>query len=776
MPEILNQANYVLRPLAALTLATGTLVLLLGIVVTIREGLSRISALFLALTTSIAFWLYAFSLMYATTDSRVALFWAKLSFLGIAFIPTAVYHFVAAVAQMERRLHDILRAMWVLSGVFALIIVSTNQIVDGVERYSWGFYPRYAWASGPYLLFFFFGLGGALLHAIQAWRAAESESERRRMEWVSFSLCVGYIACFDYLPSFGVGVLPVGFLALVGFVLMMGHTVWRYELSEITASVAAPRILETTRGKVIVVDRGQQIRVISDAVCSLLGYTEEELVGKPLALISEDLSRERIDESPGAPFLFENREFVWLARGGEPVDVIVSAATISDRRGQAVGILYNADDISRRKKEEALRESEARYRTLVESMREGVMLVNNSGSIQFVNQRMADMLGYMPSELSGKPAQSFIDPAGRDPHGETTEMRRRVKLRTLLGKDLWAELSEAPLVDGKGNVIGSIRVHTDITDKRRAELALKESEARYRLLAEFATDMISRHTPDGRILYASPAARSLLGFEPEELIGTRPAELIHPADVAAIEKLRSTVLSSAAAAAITYRLRRKDGTYVWVETTWRPIRDQALHVTTEIVAISRDITERKHAEQQIEYQAYHDIVTGLPNQMLLQDRLKIALAHARRQQTRGLPGCVALLFIDLDRFEAVGPGRVDWLLQAIGQRFRESLRAEDTVARFGVDEFLVLLPHLDDPQHAGVVATKLLAALQPPFSIGAQEFLITASIGIAISPADGDSFDALVRNADVAMYRARESSRNSYQFSSPPTDARISAG
>jgi diguanylate cyclase (GGDEF)-like protein/PAS domain S-box-containing protein len=770
VPELLNHA-YALRPLAALTLATGTLVLLLGIVVTLRERFSRISALFLAVTLSVAFWLFAFSMMYATSDPRIAFFWAKVSFLGIAFIPAAVYHFVVALARQERRLHEILRAMWVLSALFALIILSTNQIVDGVEKYAWGFYPRYAWASGPYLLFFFFGLGGALRHSVQAWRAAETESERRRMEWVSFSLCVGYVACFDYLPSFGIGVLPVGFLALVGFVLMMGHTVWRYELAEITASTAASRILETTRGHVVVIDRSQQIRVISDAVCRLLGYSEEELVGKPLALISEGLARLTLDTSSDAPFLFEGREFVWVSRGGEPVDVIVSAATINDRSGRAVGILYNADDISRHKKEEALRESEARYRTLVESMKEGVMLVNNNGTIQFVNQRMADMLGYMASELAGKPAQSLIDPGSRDPHGETTEMRRRIKLRTLLGRDLWVELSEAPLVDGKGNVIGSIRVHTDITDKRRAEIALKESEARYRLLAEFATDMISRHTPDGRILYASPAARNLLGFEPEELIGTRPADLIHTDDVATMERLRKTTLNSSAPVAVTYRLRRKDGTYVWVETTWRPIRDRALNVTTEIVAVSRDVTERKRAEQQIEYQAYHDIITGLPNQVLLQDRLKIALAHAKRQQTRGIPSFVALLLIDLDRLKSIGEGlghsRLDWLIQAIGARFRDALRAEDTVARFGIDQFLVLLQHLDDPQQAAVVANKILTALEPPLTVGDESVTITASISIAVSPLDGDNFDTLVRNADAAMRRAHDSSRNSYQFVTP---------
>jgi PAS domain S-box-containing protein len=576
-------ASYAFRAFAALPLATATLVFLLGAVVGVRERASRISILFLALTTSVAVWLFCFSLMYAATDERTALFWARAAFLGIAFIPTAVVHFVVGLARLERRLHTAVRVSWLLSAFFALLILTTDQIVDGVEKYSWGYYPRYAWASGPYLLFFFFALGAALHHGFHAYRTAETERERRRMGWVSASLAVGYIATFDYLPSFGVAVVPFGYLAIVGFVLAMGHTVWRYELAEITASLAAPRIVETTRGAILVCDLRQRIRLTTDAVCGMLGYAEEELIGKPVAAVCEALANDSLDS-------FRNRELVWFTRTGEPVDVSVSAATVLDRRGRVVGAIFNAEDISRRKHEEALRESESKYRTLVESMNEGVMVVNNDGSIQFANHRMADMLGYLPSELVGKPASSFVDAATRT--REPQSSRHRLQLRTLRGRDVWVEVSEAPLIDGKGNMAGSIRVHTDVTHQRRAELALRESEARYRLLAEHATDMISRHTPDGRFLYASPASQALLGYGPEELIGTRPAELIHPDDLPIIDDFRAKLLTRAGTAAITYRMRRKDGSYVWVETTWQAIREKANDAVTEMVAVARDVSER----------------------------------------------------------------------------------------------------------------------------------------------------------------------------------------
>jgi PAS domain S-box-containing protein/diguanylate cyclase (GGDEF)-like protein len=548
-------------------------------------------------------------------------------------------------------------------------------------------------------------------------------------------------------------------------VVMMGQTVWRYELAEITASVAAPRILETTRGNIIVTDVRRQIRVISDATRILLGYTVDELVGKPLSLISEDLASIPIgDSNDRTPFLFENREAVWKTRTNERVDMVVSAALISDRRGRAAGILYSGEDISRRKKEEALRESEVRYRTLVESMREGVMLQNMDGVIQFVNQRMADMLGYVPHELVGKPVYSFINPSSHNKDGETTEMRRRVQMRTMMGRLLWVEVSEAPLTDGKGNVIGSIRVHTDVTDKHRAEVALFESESRYRLLAEFATDMISRHMPDGRLLYASPAARGILGYEPEELIGTRPAELIHPDDAFVLEKFRAT-LNNTGVTALSYRLRRKDGTYVWVESSWRPIRLQSSGDETEVVAVTRDISERKRAEQQIEHQAYHDVVTNLPNQRLLQDRFQVALAHALRQRTRGVPTAMAVLLIAArPARDKVGHGNLDWLLQSLSERFRACLRAEDSLARFRNEHFLVLLPDLEEGQGAAVVATKLLSVVEAPFAMGDDETVVNANIGVAVSPDDSDAFDVLVRNAEAAMVRARAAGPNTYQF------------
>ena len=567
--------------MVALPLATGMLVFLLGVAVIVRERASRISILFVALTTFVAVWLFCFSLMYAATNDRTAEFWARAAFIAIPFIPTAVYHFVVGLARLERRLHTPVRLVWLLSAFFSLLILTTDAIVNGVEKYPWGDYPRYAWASGPYLLFFFVVLGAALNHAIVAYRHAETDVERRRMGWVSASLVIGYMACFDYLPSFHVDVLPIGFLSIVGFVVAMGTTVWRYELAEITATLAAPRIVETTRGKILVADLRKRIRLTTDAVCDLLGYTEEELIGKPIAAVCEELAGDTM-----APF--SNRELIWYTRVGEPVDVSVSAATVADRRGRTVGLIFNAEDISRRKHEEALRASESRYRTLVESMNEGVMVVNKDGVIQFVNQRMADLLGYLPEELAGKPAGSFVDEATRT--REPQKSRHRMQLRTLRGRDVWVEVSEAPLLDGKRNMIGWIRVHTDVTNQRRAELALRESEARYRLLAEHATDMISRHTPDGRFLYASPASQSLLGYGPEELIGTRPAELIHPDDLPVIEEFRTKLFASAGTAAITYRMRRKNGTYVWVETTWRAIREQ--NAVTEMVAVARNISER----------------------------------------------------------------------------------------------------------------------------------------------------------------------------------------
>src|SRR5437763_1567524 len=426
--------------------------------------------------------------------------------------------------------------------------------------------------------------------------------------------------------------------------------------------------------------------------------------------------------------------------------------------------------IGPRRTEDALRESDAPYRLLVERMREGVAQVDNDGTLLFCNDRFCEMLGYTREELIGmKPERFLAFPEDVDLMLSKIRLRMQgvsdqyeVRVRRKDGAVIWLEIGGAPVTDGEGNVIGSIGVHNDVTERREAEQALRDSEARYRLMAENSTDLITRTSMHGIFLYLSDASRLLLGYEPAELVGRSAYDIIYAEDRDEVRHL-SKLISDAGPTTFSYRVVRRDGSLIWFETTSRSVRHPVTGAFDQIICVSRDISERKRAEEQIEYQAYHDALTGLPNRRLFRDRLTVALAHARR-----LMSTLAVMFLDLDRFKYVndtlGHSIGDELLKTVATRLAAALREEDAIARIGGDEFTILLPDLKSPDHAASVAQKLLEAVGQPMRIEETELFITTSIGIALFPNDGDTAELLLKNADHAMYRAKDAGRNSYQL------------
>ena len=306
--------------------------------------------------------------------------------------------------------------------------------------------------------------------------------------------------------------------------------------------------------------------------------------------------------------------------------------------------------------------------------------------------------------------------------------------------------------------------------RNRVERALRESEARYRLMAENSTDIISRTTTSGVILYASDASRRLLGYDPAELVGKPIYEFMHPDDREETRHL-SFLINETTPTTYTYRLIKKSGAAMWFETTSRAVRNPSTKEVDEFISVSRDITERKIVEEQIEHQAYHDALTGLPNRRLFRDRLTIALAHARRMDTP-----LAVVFLDLDRFkdvnDSLGHSFGDELLKAIAIRLKTALRQEDSIARMGGDEFTILIANLKTSNDAAKIAQKILEVVAQPLRIEGTEVFITTSVGIALFPNDGDTAEALLKNADHAMYRAKEAGPNLVQLFTPSMNTR----
>ena len=333
-----------------------------------------------------------------------------------------------------------------------------------------------------------------------------------------------------------------------------------------------------------------------------------------------------------------------------------------------------------------------------------------------------------------------------------------IRLRRKDGQPVWL-LESAHLLVGDAILEGTV---IDITDRKLAETALRDSEARYRLMAENSTDLISRTTPDGIFVYASDALRNLLGYEPAEVIGT-PILDAHSSRTT-IHLLRSDHRRTRSAATFSYRARRKDGSFVWFETTSRAIVDRERARSRRSSPSRATSASAGSAEEQIEYQAYHDALTGLPNRLLFHDRLTVALAHAKRQQTP-----LAVMFLDLDRFKIVndtlGHSLGDELLRVVAERLRSVLREGDTIARMGGDEFTVLLERSEArPSDAAKIAQKLLETVAQPVRVDGHELYVTTSIGIALYPErrrhGGDAAEER-RHRDVPREGARAGTRTS---------------
>jgi diguanylate cyclase (GGDEF)-like protein/PAS domain S-box-containing protein len=300
-----------------------------------------------------------------------------------------------------------------------------------------------------------------------------------------------------------------------------------------------------------------------------------------------------------------------------------------------------------------------------------------------------------------------------------------------------------------------------VTERKRVEQAIRESEKRYRLLFERNLAGVFRTTLPGRVLECNQAAASMFGYDSPEQVLAVPAANLYYADAdreAFLTKLKSekSVMNQ------EMRFRRKNGDAAWVMLNVSLVDDDS-GLASIIEGTFVDITERRVAEQRVQSLAYYDALTELPNRILLRDRLSKALANARRQKHK-----VALLFLDLDRFKTIndslGHSVGDLLLQAVAERLKNCAREQDTVARLGGDEFLVVLTNVIDIPDAAVAAERFMDTVTNGFVVQGHSLNIGCSLGISVFPEHGADGETLIKNADAAMYNAKERGRNNFQF------------
>jgi diguanylate cyclase (GGDEF)-like protein/PAS domain S-box-containing protein len=512
--------------------------------------------------------------------------------------------------------------------------------------------------------------------------------------------------------------------------------------------------------------KGRLVRV-NRSLAEMLGRTPEDLAGMRVNDIThpdhhaEDaVAMRRLAAGEVEVHRAEKR---YLRPDGSEAWVSLTASIVRDANGAPLHFLAQMTDIGdRRAAEQARAESERRFRTLASASPVGIFAIGEDGRLAYANEPLREIFGLPANVLEGPPWLERI--AQPDRERVIAEVRRAralgsrasLDVRVEAGIDRWARVNFAPLLDGGDAPTGLVGTVEDITVEVTARMALAAREAEYRMLAEHSTDFLSRHGLDATLRYASPVSQTLLGWAPEAMIGRTPTELgmDHPDDLDIFERTWAQALRSDDPRTATYRARRRDGSIVWLETTFSAVRDGDGNAR-EMVCVSRDISERKNAELELAHRALHDGLTGLPNRTLFLDRLGHALRRSRRRD-----GGLAILFLDLDRFKVVndslGHEAGDRLLVDVAMRLSSALRPADTLARFGGDELILLCEDISDDHDARTIAERLLDTFADPFLVQDGEAFLHASIGIALSRDGFEAAEDLIRDADSAMYRAKE--------------------
>lgn len=459
-----------------------------------------------------------------------------------------------------------------------------------------------------------------------------------------------------------------------------------------------------------------------------------------------------------------------LSRTALPVLTIYPLGTA------AVGMLM----VNRLKREQAdrlMKQSEIQFRALSEQAGVGVCQIETASSkYVFVNQRFADMVGYTREELLTMSFQELTDPrdlaesladVGHLVRGDLHEYSLQKRYRRKNGTSVWVNMTASPLWHRGGPPQYLIALVEDITERRRTEEALKQSEDKYRMLTESMKDIVwTLDTETMRFLYVSPSERLITGYTAEEIMAQPVDTTLTPEGIAFFNQelpreIRDFVSGKTSPDDFTtaeVKRKCKDGSTVWTEVIISFYRDgKTGHICVH--GVSRDITERKQMQTELEEMATHDPLTGLPNRRLLLDRFEIAAALAHRNKTR-----LAVMSLDVDHFKEIndtyGHDAGDQALKEIGRRLSGITRGSDTLARMGGDEFVALFVG----ENTARVAQRVLDSFAEPVTVSGHQIQVSVSVGFAAYESDGEDMETLIRKSDSAMYYVKDHGRNQFKF------------
>lgn len=513
---------------------------------------------------------------------------------------------------------------------------------------------------------------------------------------------------------------------------------------------------------------------MNHAVERVFGYTQEEaarlnvaqiVAPDHLSMVGEKLSRKLHGSEKETSY-----ELDCVRKDGTRLTLEVSSTVISEN-GAPVAIQGIARDVTERKSaEEAIRESENRYRDLFENANDLIYTHDLSGNFTSLNRAGERITGYTRDEALTMNITQVVAPGSLADARRMTAKKIAADVSTtydidILSKDgrlVSLELSTR-LIYQKGKAAAVQGIGRDITERRRQDEALKSSELRYRQLGEGIFHQVWTAEPDGTIDYINKRTLEYFAREKEQLTSEEWLKMVHPDDLEECRRRWAHSTKTGEIYEVEFRLRRHDGVYRWHKACATCGRDRDGRVT-KWFGTNTDIDDQKQSEEKLNYFARHDTLTDLPNRAEFMNHLRTAIDRAGSNRAAKF----AVLFLDLDRFKVINDslGHLvgDELLKQIGERLQKNIRPGDVVARLGGDEFTILLNRTGDVDEVIQVAERVQRNLSQAFDIDGVEVFTSASIGIILSDDIARQPEDFLRDADAAMYRAKEAGKARYEI------------
>lgn len=523
------------------------------------------------------------------------------------------------------------------------------------------------------------------------------------------------------------------------------------------------RITDNMEDLVLLVNLEGTIEFISPSVKKVLDYDIADLIGHSVIpfIHEDDLARAMLILKKGGKGGENKTEIRIRHHDGRFFWFEVIGAAIHNEEGKISGAVLGGRDITQRKEiEDHLRQSEETFRALTESTVVAIFIVQGD-KFRYINKAFTILSGYTLDDLREVRFWDLIAPEMRDfvrdqglarQRGEKLLSNYEIKYLTKTGETRIGDFGATFIrYEDKPAMIASI---SDTTERKRKEEELRASEERYRTIIENIEDGYFEVNLKGDLIFASDPCMKITGTDRKTFIGMNFREFSPKENWPKIYQAFYKVYETGEPIKnLAWEAVRIDGIHQFIEVSTSLIRDNAGQ-PVGFRGIVRDVTERKQREDTIQWMAYHDILTGLPNRALFYDRAAMVLAQAKRKQWR-----FGLMMLDLDRFKDIndtyGHDAGDKLLIGVARCLEQAVREQDSVARIGGDEFVIILPEVSSREGVKMIGERIVKGFQKPISIGQKELTAAFSIGMALYPDDSSDIEGLMRQADEAMYKIK---------------------